>query len=35
MANNVKLKTRVKRIRVSGYFDDGRLNGWLILNMLI
>jgi hypothetical protein len=26
MANNVKLITRVKRIRVLGYFDDGRLN---------
>jgi len=26
MANNVILKTRVKRIRVLGYFDDGRLN---------
>jgi hypothetical protein len=35
MANNDQLKTRVKRIRVLGYFDDGRLNWWLILNMLI
>jgi len=26
MANNVKLKTRVKRIRVLGCFDDGKLN---------
>ncbi len=35
MANNLKLKTKFKIITDLGFFDDGRLNRWLVLNMIV